>query len=191
MRRRNKPIRSGYPLSVLLRLAILVKHTAPYKPLDVVLSYCHLNLQNRTLLDFKTAFDQRAGVKQVIAASPLSMGLLTPNPPAWHPASDNFKGAVKEAVRASGKPDGQSGLPELALEYAFQKAREVETPTVVGLGSLNDVHENARIWYSVDKQGLGEDEEWKQRVQDVISVFGEGDGGLLDRSWDNPKFRSV
>ncbi|KAH0839603.1 Aldo/keto reductase family-domain-containing protein [Lanmaoa asiatica] len=177
----------GYPLPTLLRLAILVKHTAPYKPLDVVMSYCHLNIQNRTLLEFKAAFERRAGVKQVITASPLSMRLLTPNPTAWHPASENLKEAVKRAVRVS---DGESGLPELALEYAFHKAREVEIPTVVGLGSLKDVHENARIWYHVDKQGLGENEEWKQRIQDVLSVFGEGEGGLLDRSWENPGFRS-
>lgn len=141
------------------------------------------------MLDFKAAFEQRAGVKQVITASPLSMGLLTPNQPAWHPTSDNIKEAAKGAVRVSMKPGGESGLPELALEYAFQKAREVEMPTVVGLGSLKDVHESARIWYSVDKQGLGENKEWKQRVQDVLSVFGEGNDGLSDRSWENPGFR--
>ncbi|KAG8218325.1 Aldo keto reductase [Butyriboletus roseoflavus] len=181
---------SGYPLPILLRLAILIKHTAPYKPLDVVMSYCHLNLQNRTLLDFKTAFEQRAGVKHVITASPLCMRLLTPDLPTWHPASESIKEAAKGAVRASMKPGGESALPKLALEYAFQKAREVEMPTVVGLGSLKDVHENAQIWYSVDKQGLGENEEWKQRIQDVMSVFGEGDDGLLDCSWENPGFRS-
>ncbi|KAF8556250.1 Aldo/keto reductase [Imleria badia] len=177
---------SGYPLPTLLRLAILAKHTVPYKPLDVVMSYSHLNLQNRTLVDFKTAFERRAGVKHVLTASPLSMKLLTPNPPAWHPASENFKEAVKGAVQVSMRPDGESGLPKLALEYAFQKAKEVGIPTVVGLGSLKDVHENARIWYSVDKQSLGENEEWKQRVGEVISVFEEE--GLLDSSWENPRF---
>lgn len=178
---------TGYPLPTLLRLAILVRHAPPYAPLDVVMSYCHLNLQNRTLLDFKTAFERRAGVKRVMTASPLSMGLLTPTPPAWHPASEDLREAVERAVRVSKRPNGESGLPQLALEYAFQKARELGIPTVVGLGSLKDVHENARIWYSVDKQGLGENEEWKRRVQDVISVFGEGDGGLLDSSWENPR----
>lgn len=180
----------GYPLPTLLRLAILVKHTAPYKPLDVVLTYCHLNLQNRTLLDFKTAFERRAGVEQVLAASPLSMALLTPNVRAWHPASEDIKVAVKKAVEVSQKPDGESGLPELALQYAFYKAREVGIPTVVGLGSLKDVHENARIWYDVDKRGLGENEEWKQRVQAAISALGERDDGVLDHSWENPRFRS-
>ena len=149
------------------------------------MSYCHLNLQNRTLLEFKRAFERRAGVEHVITASPLSMALLTPNPPPWHPASEDFKEVVRGAVQVSRRPDGESGLPQLALEYAFQKAKEVEIPTVVGLGSLKDVHENARIWYSVDKQGLGDNQEWKQHVQDVISVFGEG--GLLDSSWENPR----
>ncbi|KAG6378391.1 Aldo/keto reductase family-domain-containing protein [Boletus reticuloceps] len=176
---------SGYPLPTLLRLAILVKHTAPYTPLDVVMSYCHLNLQNRTLLDFKTAFERRAGVKHVLTASPLSMRLLMPsNPPTWHPASEAIKEAIKRVVQVTKRPDGESGLPELALEYAFQKAKEVGIPTVVGLGSLKDVHENARIWYAVDKRGLGENEEWKQRVQGVL----DEEGGLLDHSWENPRF---
>ncbi|KAF9224341.1 Aldo/keto reductase [Gyrodon lividus] len=184
---------SGYPLPTLLRLAILVKNTAPYKPLDVVMSYCHLTLQNRTLLDFKATFEERAGVRQVISASPLSMGLLTPAPPAWHPASDNVKEAVKAAVQLCAKTSiesGGAGLPKLALEYAFQKAREVEIPTVVGLSTLENVHENARIWYEVDKLGLGESEGWKKRVQAVTNVFVEEDGGLLDYSWETPKFHS-
>ncbi|KAG9317146.1 Aldo/keto reductase family-domain-containing protein [Chiua virens] len=179
---------SGYPLPTLLRLAILVRHTPPYEPLDVVLSYCHLNLQNSTLLAFKIAFEQRAGVKQVLTASPLSMGLLRPNPPAWHPASRDLRMVVERAVQMTMTPSGESGLPELALQYAFEKAREVGMPTVVGLGSLRDVHESARIWYEVEKRRLGENEEWKQRVKDVLSVFGEGKDGLLDRSWENPTF---
>ncbi|KAF9246885.1 Aldo/keto reductase family-domain-containing protein [Melanogaster broomeanus] len=161
---------SGYPLPTLLRLAILVKNTAPYTPLDVV------------------AFEQRAGVKQVISASPLSMGLLTPTPPAWHPASDNIKEAVKEAVELA-KASG-AGLPELALQYAFQKAREAEIPTVVGLSSLKDVHENARIWYEIDKLGVGETEGWKGRLRAVTDLFEKKDGGLLDHSWETPKFAS-
>lgn len=183
---RSRGPNPGYPLPTLLRLAILIRHTPPYKPLDVVMSYCHLNLQNRTLSDFKTAFEQRAGVKYVLAASPLSMRLLTPDPPNWHPASQNIREAVKRAVEVSKQPDGEGSLPELALEYAFQKARELKIPTVVGLSSLKDVHENARIWYTVDKQSLGENQEWKQRAQQVTAVFGLGDDGLLDHSWENP-----
>jgi len=141
-------------------------------------------------LDFKTAFEQRAGVKQVMTASPLSMGLLTLRPPAWHPAPEVLKAAVKEAHRVTEKANGESGLPELALEFAFQKAREVGIPTVVGLSSLKDAHESARIWYNVDKKGHGVDEEWKRHVQEIISLFGEGEGGLLDHSWENPSFHS-
>ncbi|KIJ70409.1 hypothetical protein HYDPIDRAFT_172237 [Hydnomerulius pinastri MD-312] len=179
---------SGYPLPTLLRLGILVKNTAPYKPLDVVMSYSHLNLQNRTVVDFKAAFEQRAGVKQVISASPFSMGLLNPAPPVWHPASDNVKGAVKAAVELCEKSGGT--LPDLALEYAFQKGREVEMPTVVGLSTLKDVHESARVWHAIDKEGLGDGENWKRRVKAVTDLFEEKDGGLLDYSWENPKLRS-
>lgn len=179
---------AGYPLPTLLRLAILVRHTPPYRPLDVVLSYSHLNLQNRTLLAFRAAFEVRAGVKQVLTASPLSMGLLTPNAPAWHPASEEIKEAVGQILEVTEKPGGESGLPELALQYAFEQAREAGIATVVGLSSLKDVHENARIWYDVNKQGLGNNDAWKKRAQDVISVL--EDGGVLDRAWENPKFYS-
>lgn len=118
------------------------------------------------------------------------MALLTPNIPTWHPASEDIKEAAKKAVLVSQKPGGENGLPELALQYAFQKASEAGIPTVVGLSSLKDVHENARIWYDVDKQGLGKNEEWKKRVRDVLSLLGEGDDGVLDRSWENPSFHS-
>ncbi|KIL00443.1 hypothetical protein PAXRUDRAFT_129821 [Paxillus rubicundulus Ve08.2h10] len=184
---------SGYPLPTLLRLAILVKNTAPYKPLDVVMSYCHLNLQNHTLLDFKAAFEERAGVKQVISASPLNMGLFTPVQPVWHPASDNVKEAARRAVELCAKASGEGGgggLPKLALEYAFHKAREIETPTVVGLSTLKDVHENAQIWYQVDKLGLGENEGWKKRVQAVTDLFEEKDVGVLDYSWETSRLPS-
>ena len=58
--------RLGYPLPTLLRLALLVLHTAPYEPLDVVLSYSHLNLQNSTLIAFAPVFRERALVRQLI-----------------------------------------------------------------------------------------------------------------------------
>ncbi|KAH7888079.1 Aldo/keto reductase family-domain-containing protein [Phlebopus sp. FC_14] len=183
---------SGYPLPTLLRLAILVLHSGPCKPLDVVMSYCHLNLQNRTVENFKAAFLERAKVKQVISASPFSMGLLAPQPPAWHPAPEDVKKAAKEAVERCaewpGNEEGYSALPTLALEYAFERARRAKIPTVVGLSSLKDVHESAQMWYEVEEGALGKEADWNERVNAVTDLF--RDRGLLDYSWENPAFSS-
>ncbi|KAI0313454.1 Aldo/keto reductase family-domain-containing protein [Amylostereum chailletii] len=60
---------TGLPLPTLLRLSILATHTAPFRPLDAVLSYGQLTLQNATLLPFLPAFARRAQVAQVLTAS--------------------------------------------------------------------------------------------------------------------------
>ncbi|KAH7930272.1 Aldo keto reductase [Leucogyrophana mollusca] len=180
---------SGFPLPTLLRLALLVKAKTG-EPLDIVMSYCHLTLQNRTVVAFKDSFIERAGVKQVVTASPFSMGLLNPKPPAWHPAPDNLKTAVAAAVQkcAQWSERGDSGLPDLALEYSMERAREAEMPSVVGLSTLKDVHESARVWSTLEKSELGKDVEWKKHVQEVTDLFAEQ--GLLDFSWETPKSRT-
>ncbi|KAF8076019.1 galactose dehydrogenase [Lyophyllum atratum] len=84
---------TGYPLPTLLRLALLILHTPPYRPIDVILSYSHLSLQNSTFLQYAPQLQQRAQVGQLLAASPFSMGLLTASPPAWHPAPAELSAA--------------------------------------------------------------------------------------------------
>ncbi|KAF8974704.1 NADP-dependent oxidoreductase domain-containing protein [Flammula alnicola] len=121
---------TGFPLPTLLRLAILILHTPPYKPLDVLLSYSHLCLQNSTLVEFIPHFYQRAKVGQLVAASPLSMGLLTQSPPPWHPAPS----ALREAVVNAGKTwDGD--FPNLAVGYSIRHTSTAARPLplVVGL----------------------------------------------------------
>ena len=66
--------------------------------LDVVISYCHFNLQDQTLTSELMPVAAKHGVG-VLNASPLSMGLLTnQGPQPWHPADEEIKAACRKAA---------------------------------------------------------------------------------------------
>ncbi|KAG1820583.1 Aldo keto reductase [Suillus subaureus] len=175
---------SGFPLPTLLRLAILIQKRLG-KPLDLMMSYCHLTLQNSTLEQFKPAFGPRAGVKQVITASPIAMALLRPSPVQVHPAPVEIREAAKRAVQLSEEWDASgAGLPDLALQYTFARAREIRVPVAVGLSTLEEVHASVKAWHEVDVEGLATKEEWVSRVKSVQDLF--RDVQMLDYSWATP-----
>ncbi|KAJ2026749.1 hypothetical protein H4S03_008552 [Coemansia sp. S3946] len=63
-----------------------------------------------------------AGVETVIAASPLSMGLLSDGEtPEWHPAKSELKNAVKQCIDLvrSCNEESKISLAEIAESYAF------------------------------------------------------------------------
>ncbi|CDS00177.1 related to ARA2-NAD-dependent arabinose dehydrogenase [Sporisorium scitamineum] len=151
---------SGYPLPVLLRLSRLVATTAPYRPLDVVLSYSNHCLHSDVLQGWKALFaaDPRGDsgkdlLKELawtapllINGSPFSMGLLTDGtPPPWHPASAALKAATKEAsslLVAQG-----SSLTLTSLTYGLRgselphaSAKGPQLGTLVGLSHPDHVH---------------------------------------------------
>lgn len=178
---------SGYSLPTLLRISILVFHETS-KPLDVVMSYSHLNLQNRTLEAFRPAFLERAKVKHVVSASPLSMGLLSPKPPVWHHASNEIKAVVANAIalhnkRIGGEQNGPT-FSEVALGYAFERAFEAQIPTVSGLCHTEEVHTCARVWHEL-QSGAGM-KKWGTHVEAILNFFKDAD--ILDQSWTNPGF---
>lgn len=90
----------------------------------------------------------------VVAGSPLSMGLLSPQgPPDWHPAPSEVKDAC-EAVRTLCKERDVS-LPKIALHTAFQYVQHIPhvcppvmsrnpdiATTLVGMPTVNEVREN-------------------------------------------------
>ncbi|KAJ1956819.1 hypothetical protein IWQ62_005219, partial [Dispira parvispora] len=88
---------SGYPLPVLLRIAEIQYQRD--QPLDVVLSYCHYNLHNQQFQRVAPQF-RSWGVRWLINASPLSMGLFRPQgPPDWHPACASLRETAIKAQR--------------------------------------------------------------------------------------------
>ncbi|KNZ75693.1 D-arabinose 1-dehydrogenase [Termitomyces sp. J132] len=170
---------TGYPLPTLLRLALLILHTPPFKPVDIILSYSHLTLQNDTFIQFAPELRERAKVKQLLAASPFSMGLLTSSPPPWHPAPAEMKAVVK--VAAGVWPDG---LPNLALGYAIRNTGSVrgKTPLVVGFSTPEEVHECVRVWREMQDGGSEDRKKTEGVVRDIFSK-----AGYLNWSWASPQ----
>ncbi|KAH9967718.1 NADP-dependent oxidoreductase domain-containing protein [Lactifluus volemus] len=172
---------SGFPLPSLLRIALLVlKRTG--RPLDIIQTYSHLTLQNSTLLAFAEAFRTRARVVQLIAASPLGMGLLAPPPapPSWHPAPDAVRAAAREAVaavavawsvRAAGESsDGDGGSGRM--------------PVVVGMSNLQEVHAAVAAWRWARDEGRREELERKAALaQDVFERTGTAGWTWSSGNW--------
>ncbi len=188
---------AAYPLPTLLRIATLVHHTTS-KPLDVLLSYCHISLQNSAFATYAPAFRERAKVGQLLTASPLNMGLLTPKPPSWHPASPELKEAAQKAAKLCEDEQWPGGLPNLAVGFAYRKGAELDMPVVVGLSNPEEVHESVRAWRAVKanlavgigRKGAelnavkeGRDRERRVALEEKVSgLFGDG----LGWSWASP-----
>jgi len=179
---------TGLPLPTLLRLSLLALHTSPYEPLDCILSYSQFNLQNSTFADFLPHFLTRAKIAQLFCASPLSMGLLTSNPPPWHPAPSDLRDAVNNAIAVAQNWPG--GLPNLALGFGMRREGSVmgeqgkSVPTVVGLSSLDEVHEAVKVWREVSEDN-GEGSKGRLDMEDVVKqCFIES--GWKNWSWAQP-----
>ncbi|XP_071506893.1 uncharacterized protein [Diadema antillarum] len=156
---------TGYPISTLREIVERSK-----VKIDTVLSYCHLDLNDSSLLQHISFFKER-GIG-LISASPLSMGLLTPQgPPAWHPASDE----VKETCLAASSycREHSVDFAKLALHYAFSH-RDVST-VLVGLDRPEYVESNLNVAHNK----LSDTEE-KALVHIQERYFPSG----VSRSWE-------
>lgn len=92
----------------------------------------------------------------VVSASPLAMGLLTPQgPPAWHPAPPPLRAAVDAALTACAA-EGED-LPALAVSFSLREPRIATT--LVGMASVREVEANVETALQalgVGGRGLGE-----------------------------------
>ncbi|CAN8076603.1 unnamed protein product [Agarophyton chilense] len=129
---------TAYPLEVF---PYLLSATEPGS-IDVVLSYCNYCLQNDRLSNILPAL-RRAGVS-VINASPLCMGLLTPNgAPPWHPADEQTKRIAKSAAEYCEKRG--ANLAGLALQFALQADESMLVSTLVGIDSVDTLQKNLDV----------------------------------------------
>jgi D-arabinose 1-dehydrogenase len=163
-------------------------------PLDVLLSFSHNTLQNNRLELYLNPLLQAGKVKQIMTAAPLSMGLLGPiRPQSWHPAPQDLIEASRlaEATAASSSGVGwPGGLPNLALSYAFRRPKSHaemsplnDVPTVVGLSSLQEVHDAMAIWREVSIPGTNTVRKSKEDL--IRRVFQAA--GWLNWSWSAPE----
>lgn len=179
---------SGYTLPTLLRLSRLIAQTPYLRPLDCVLSFCHSTLQNNRLELYIGPILQHGRVKQIFTASPLSMGLLGPSRPAWHPAPVDMIEASRVA-QTSVLGGWSGGLPNLALGFTMRRPKShAETspyndvPTVIGLSTPQEVHEAVAVWREISIPGIKTVRESKEHV--VRSIFQAA--GWLNWSWSTP-----
>jgi L-galactose dehydrogenase len=146
---------SGLPLDVL---ADAVRHGN----LDFVLSYCHYNLMSRDLDQLlRPLTSDRVGL---INASPLHMGMLTPEgPPAWHPAPGDVKRAAARVVELcqSRGVDVTTVALRFCLDYPYVAS------TLVGMSTRSQVERNLEAFdFEIDPDLLAEIEKIIAPVKD-------------------------
>jgi D-arabinose 1-dehydrogenase len=166
---------TGLPVRLLVELAEVVRDELK-RPLDVVLSYSHLTLQNSALLEMVPRF-HAAGVKTVLTASPLSMGLLrAQGPHPWHPATQ----ALKDAVIKANKYIESRGhdMADTSMRYVFSKWNGT---VVGGWSSVKELEDAVTMWHHVEK-GIGgtEDEMLWAKAREIM-------GDEVDAMWDSPE----
>ena len=141
---------TGYPLAV--QHLILQRSWEEFGEniWDQALTYSHFNLHDTSLLTRSTVWPHassflnyaRESNMEVLAAAPLSMGLLTHRgPPEWHPAPPQLKQACREA--AAYCQDHGVDISALALLFALSEPR---IPcTILGMKDVNEVRSVQRI----------------------------------------------
>lgn len=163
---------TGYPVKYLLHLATKIKNVYG-KPLDIILSYCNFCLQNTLLLELAPKFESEAGVRKLLNASPLSMGLLRSAAPlSFHPGSKE----LKEKVQLAAKYTASQGveLADVASRFAF-----INWPgcTVFGLQRVPEVENAIKMYWDCKNPEVIEND--KPLVTEVQKIFGE----TMDQVW--------
>lgn len=181
---------SGYPVDYLFALAKFVKKELGH-PLDLILSYCNLTLQNNLLSDYVAKFQDPvngAGIKYVLTASPISMGLIRAQDlPSFHPAPKKMKEVLNEAA-AYTQTQGVD-LADLAVRYALRNWHDdsgKNRPYVYGLSTIREVENAVKAYWDVH----GDDENQK-KIAEEDKVLTENvhkilrDQGQLNATWES------
>jgi len=168
---------SGYPLPTLLRLSILIKSKLN-RPLDAVMSFSHSNLQNYSLAEYTSLFEDRGGVDHIITASPLNMGLLTEKgPPDWHPSPQGLRETAMRAAKLC--RERNTTLMRVAEEFSLRWEEMVHRLTgrsprgmstvVVGLSNPKEVHEVVDVYMTLRSDAAKTLHD--RDVSDVMELF--------------------
>jgi D-arabinose 1-dehydrogenase len=175
---------AGYSLPLLLRLAKLAK--AHSVPLDIIQTFAHQSIQNRSLqLGYLSAFEKEGNVGIVTNAAPLAMGILTSGGgPEWHPVNEE-DGDLKRALREVVGYCEEKGtkLEIVASEFGYKKlnmGNGREVPVVIGCKNVEEVERALKSWHVARGTGEKVDEEV---VKGCIEIFEKH--GVEDWSWEN------
>lgn len=126
---------------------------------DTVLSYCRYNLLVDDMDSELTPVAKSHGVG-LINASPLHMGLLTPQgPPEWHPAP----ASVKEAGAAILKVCHEYGTDASSVALRFCLEHPYTASTLVGMSDAQQVNDNLRAMEMDLDPGL------RRRISEIVA----------------------
>ncbi|OCF74151.1 galactose dehydrogenase [Kwoniella mangroviensis CBS 8886] len=191
---------AGYPLPILLRIALLVYQTSG-KGLDVLQTYSHQTIQNSSLSSgYLQAFTEQAKVSQVVSAAPLSMGLLTSSGgPTWHPARSHTK--LYETTRKVSETcqKNNTSIIDVSLRFGYRPLKQTDgkkVSIVVGCTELDQLRSTLRKWKEVNPSFVFEErerqqEEYEKQDREKVEFERElekmfEDEGVKDWSWACP-----
>ena len=124
---------TGLPLKVFPAVIDRV----PAGTVDVILSFCHYELNDTTLLSLLPYFAERQ--IGIINAAPTGMGLLSERAaPSWHPASP----AIVAGCRRAAEFCRARGVDIVKLAVQFAVAHPGIATTVVGTASPDNMRKN-------------------------------------------------
>lgn len=195
---------SGYPVALLADLAVEIREKLG-RSVDVVQTYCHMNIQN-TKLETYLGKMYDAGVGSVCNASPLCLGLLRKEGVPigelgdFHPAPRGLREAAAKA--AEWVEEKGENMASLSLRYAVGKFASLDDDkfgiTILGGGSIEEIRANAETAQKVlrsskDGSEFGDlrdhknlDEEAYQKDQPLFEGVQKILGEWMDYTWDSP-----
>ncbi len=125
---------SGYPLDVLVE----VVETGA---VDTVLSYCHGDLLDDSVVDVLIPAARVRGCG-VVSASPLHMGLLSPSgPPQWHPAGPERRRAARALIDHCARV----GVPVAAAALSYAVGLGGPASVLTGIRNQAELAESVAV----------------------------------------------
>lgn len=176
---------AGFPLPFLLRLALLIREQTG-EGIDVLQSYSHQTLLNSALADRYVVEFEKAGVKQVVNAAPLSMGILTTQGgPDWHPFRYESGGKIFEATREASRLCQERGttLEAVASDFGYRPVHHSNgnlVPVVIGCKDLSEVHRTLESYARVAYDRVDS----RETQDEVCALFKAR--GVAGFSWASP-----
>lgn len=174
---------SGYPPDVLAELAVLIRQRLG-RPVDVVQSYCHYNLQNGKLAEHLPRLKGEGGVDVVLNASPLSMKLLSGSYPGdFHPAPKELQERCVQAEKWC-RERGES-LAGVAMRWVF---KNWEGSVITGASYVEELESNLEAFREVRGElgGVQVSAERLKRLEELWSGVRDILGEYVDWSWSSP-----
>lgn len=173
---------SGYPVDYLYKLSLACVSHPSIGPLDIIMSYCNMCLQNTTLDQYYDRFINNSKVKMVNNASILSMSLLNRHETKpFHPADQYLKDKVSELATELYKTFNVD-LAVLSTRFAIRNwTKANKGRTVLGLSNINELDIAWDQWEKI----LNEDNDFVSKDNELIKWCQQYLGDKFGETWSS------